>query len=76
MVVAGGVSANIRLREKLKTLHESHKAEVFYPRLEYCSDNGAMVAYAGFVRFQAGFYDKNWAVIARARWPLDTINEI
>lgn len=51
LVVAGGVGANARLRERLDALEG---AEVFYPRLEFCTDNGAMIAYAGHCRLAAG----------------------
>jgi len=50
LVIAGGVGANKRLREKLGDL----KAEVFAPPMKYCTDNGAMIAYAGAIRIQAG----------------------
>ena len=69
LVVAGGVSANQRLREKLGRLLHSMKGEVYYPRHEFCTDNGAMIAYVGYLRLAAGQHEP--AVInARARWPL------
>ena len=65
LVVAGGVGANRRLRARLAQLD----AEVFFPRLAFCTDNGAMIAYAGALRLQAGASEA--AVInARPRWPL------
>lgn len=65
LVVAGGVGANRRLRARLAELD----AEVFFPRLAFCTDNGAMIAYAGALRLQAGASEA--AVIsARPRWPL------
>ena len=51
LVVAGGVGANRRLREKLEGLSLDTGFEVFYPRPEFCTDNGAMIAYAGYFRF-------------------------
>ena len=51
LVVAGGVGANRRLREKLEGLSLDNGFEVFYPRPEFCTDNGAMIAYAGYFRF-------------------------
>lgn len=54
LVVAGGVSANEQLRQKLGQMIEGHKGEVFYPRFEFCTDNGAMIAYAGCQRLMAG----------------------
>ncbi|MDS4042772.1 MAG: tRNA (adenosine(37)-N6)-threonylcarbamoyltransferase complex transferase subunit TsaD, partial [Candidatus Competibacter sp.] len=47
LVVAGGVGANRRLRERLRELAEELGGRVYYPRLEFCTDNGAMIAYAG-----------------------------
>lgn len=65
LVVAGGVGANRRLRARLAEL----KAEVYFPRLAFCTDNGAMIAYAGALRLQAGASEE--AVInARPRWAL------
>ncbi|WGZ95918.1 MAG: tRNA (adenosine(37)-N6)-threonylcarbamoyltransferase complex transferase subunit TsaD [Candidatus Thiothrix putei] len=65
LVVAGGVGANRRLRTRLAEL----QAEVYFPRLAFCTDNGAMIAYAGALRLQAGASEA--AVIqAKPRWPL------
>ncbi|MEO5703013.1 MAG: tRNA (adenosine(37)-N6)-threonylcarbamoyltransferase complex transferase subunit TsaD, partial [Gammaproteobacteria bacterium] len=50
LIVAGGVSANSRLRTSLQKTVQEEGAEVFYPRLEFCTDNGAMIAYAGYQR--------------------------
>ena len=69
LVVAGGVGANRRLRERLVRKLD---ARVFYPRLELCTDNGAMVAFAGFLRLEAGERQPP-ALGARARWPLDSL---
>jgi N6-L-threonylcarbamoyladenine synthase len=69
LVVAGGVGANRRIRETLRRMAESVNVEVFYPRPEFCTDNAAMIAYAGLVRLRAGQRDA-LAIHARARWPL------
>ncbi len=69
LVVAGGVAANRRIRATLKSMAASVGAEVFCPRPEFCTDNGAMIAYAGLVRLQAGQHD-SLAIRARPRWPL------
>jgi len=53
LVVAGGVGANRLLRKRLSAAAIKHEFEVFYPRLEFCTDNGAMIAYAGALRLQA-----------------------
>lgn len=54
LVVAGGVSANQELRHRLENMVRSEKAQVYYPRLEFCTDNGAMIAFAGWRRFLLG----------------------
>ena len=69
LVVAGGVGANQRLREWLVRKLDTR---VFYPRPELCTDNGAMVAFAGFLRLEAGERQPH-ALGARARWPLDSL---
>jgi N6-L-threonylcarbamoyladenine synthase len=69
LVVAGGVAANRPLRAALQAL----PAEVFFPRLDLCTDNAAMVAVAGFARLSAGECDENFAVAPLARWPLTTL---
>ena len=71
LVVAGGVGANQRLRAKLAEL----PATVAFPRLAFCTDNGAMIAYAGALRLQAGACEP--AVIsARPRWPLTELTSL
>ncbi len=52
--MAGGVSANRTLRAKLAEMMQKRGGEVFYARPEFCTDNGAMIAYAGMVRLQTG----------------------
>lgn len=70
LVMAGGVSANKRLRARLaEALGEKH-VQVFYPRPEYCTDNGAMIAFAGALRLAAGEKTKGLAISVRPRWPL------
>lgn len=71
LVVAGGVGANKRLRERLQTL----RAGVFFPRLEFCTDNGAMIAYAGAIRLQAGAAEEPM-IQPRPRWPLDELSAV
>ncbi len=72
LVVAGGVGANRALREALQDMACQHSAEVFYPRLEFCTDNGAMIAYAGACRVQAGQRD-GLEVSVRPRWSLEEL---
>lgn len=72
LVLAGGVSANRELRERLQAEARRRQWEVFYPRPEFCTDNGAMIAYAGCRRLLAGQHD-DLAVQARARWPMESL---
>ncbi len=73
LVVAGGVSANDCLRGELKKLCDKMSVELYFPKLEYCTDNGAMIAYAGSLRLMDGHIEE--AVIeAKPRWPLDTLS--
>lgn len=69
LVVAGGVSANRVLRERLDAMAAKEGARVFYPRLEFCTDNGAMIAYAGYRRLSVGEH-AGAGFNAFARWPL------
>ena len=75
LVIAGGVSANKRLRERLQSALAEQGRRVFYARPEFCTDNGAMIAYAGALRLAAGLED-GLSVQARPRWPMDTLPEI
>ncbi|MGK0673152.1 MAG: tRNA (adenosine(37)-N6)-threonylcarbamoyltransferase complex transferase subunit TsaD [Halothiobacillaceae bacterium] len=70
LVVAGGVGANRRLRESLLGMLQARGGKVFFPRLEFCTDNAAMIAYAGWLRLQAGQGGSVKTFAARARWPL------
>jgi N6-L-threonylcarbamoyladenine synthase len=74
LVVAGGVGANLRLREQLAAGAARHGAKVFYPRIEFCTDNAAMIAVAGMARLKAGKYETT-AIRARARWSLAELEE-
>lgn len=73
LVVAGGVSANQRLREQLQQKVSKDKAKVFFPRLAYCTDNGAMIAYAGHCRLQAGQQSAPLAIKVYPRWLITEI---
>jgi len=71
LVVAGGVGANRELRRQLDAQAAKTRIAVFYPELEFCTDNGAMIALAGALRFQAGVSTKPAGAFAvRPRWPL------
>ena len=69
LVMAGGVSANRTLRRKLEEVMAKRRGEVFYARPEFCTDNGAMIAYAGMIRLKAGTTSE-LGVTVRPRWPL------
>ncbi|MGD9858629.1 MAG: tRNA (adenosine(37)-N6)-threonylcarbamoyltransferase complex transferase subunit TsaD [Marinobacterium sp.] len=75
LVIAGGVSANRNLREKLGAMVQKERAELFYARPEFCTDNGAMIAYAGCQRLLAG-QQADLTIQCRPRWPLDTLDAI
>lgn len=69
LVMAGGVSANRNLRAQLQQKLGAQGAEVFYPAPQFCTDNGAMIAYAGAQRLAAGQRD-DLEVLVRPRWPM------
>jgi len=70
LVVSGGVSANQHLRATLQASASTEGFQVFYPRLQYCTDNGAMIALAGALRLEWGLSDADTSINTRARWPL------
>ena len=72
LVVAGGVGANLALRQSLQQAGKKYGWKVSYPRLEFCTDNGAMIAYAGCQRLMAGQHTGP-VLQAFARWPLDQL---
>lgn len=71
LVVAGGVSANLALREKLAQLMDELGGEVYYPKQEYCTDNGAMIAYAGYCHYNKS-HDSDHQIQVYPRWPLSS----
>lgn len=73
LVIAGGVSANKTLRNKLAELMAQRKGQVYYPRIEFCTDNGAMIAYAGMIHLKQQQYS-DLAITVRPRWPLSELN--
>jgi len=72
LVIAGGVSANVRLRSALESMTNKVGASVFYARPEFCTDNGAMIAYAGCQRLTAG-QTTGLDFKVRPRWPMDEL---
>lgn len=75
IVIAGGVSANKQLRNSLEELAKSIGGEVYYPRTEFCTDNGAMIAYAGMQRLKNDEV-ADLSVHVRPRWPIDELEPI
>jgi len=73
LVIAGGVSANERLRAQFKSVEESLGIRVFYPRLEFCTDNAAMVAYTGCQYFLQGKRE-DLSVEVKPRWSLESLH--
>ncbi|MFB9146817.1 tRNA (adenosine(37)-N6)-threonylcarbamoyltransferase complex transferase subunit TsaD [Halomonas alkalicola] len=73
LVMAGGVSANARLRERLEHECAKRSARAYYPRGRFCTDNGAMIAYVGAQRLLAGERDEQGVMKAVPRWPMDTL---
>ena len=78
LVIAGGVGANRQLRESLNAAAAKRKFRVYYPELEFCTDNGAMIAFAGAMRLKINpnAAKKDYAFNVKPRWPLDSIREI
>ena len=75
LVIAGGVGANVRLRERLGDLMKNEGGRVCYPRPEFCTDNGAMIAYAGYRRLQAGQHE-SLSIRAMPRWSLEELQAV
>lgn len=76
LVMAGGVSANLRLRERLAEGLGAQGVRVHYPRHNLCTDNGAMIAYAGCLRLMGGEQQEDLHIRVRARWPLTELAPI
>ncbi len=75
LVVAGGVSANQRLRDRLTQMMQAQSGSVYFPRPLFCTDNGAMIAYAGCLRLLAG-ERHDLAFSTKARWPMAELSPI
>jgi len=76
LVISGGVSANRRLRARVDALCEGSDLEAFYPSLEFCTDNGAMIALTGAYRMRAGFKDGSDGFSIRPRWGLQELEAV
>ena len=75
LIIAGGVSANTFLREELETSLEKITSQLFYAQLKFCTDNGAMIAYAGCQRLQAGQH-QGLAINVFPRWSIESLPAI
>ena len=75
LIIAGGVSANTFLREELETSLEKITGQLFYAQLKFCTDNGAMIAYAGCQRLQAGQHE-GLAINVFPRWSIESLPAI
>ena len=75
LVIAGGVSANKQLRQTLAELMQQLGGEVFYPQPQFCTDNGAMIAYAGFLRLKQG-QQQDLAIEVRPRWTMTELTAV
>ncbi|KFA58602.1 tRNA N6-adenosine(37)-threonylcarbamoyltransferase complex transferase subunit TsaD [Gilliamella sp. Choc4-2] len=73
LVIAGGVSANDSLRDKLSSLMQQRNGQAYYPRLAFCTDNGAMIAYAGMIHLKLKV-NNELAIEINPRWALDISN--
>ncbi|CAM3869711.1 tRNA (adenosine(37)-N6)-threonylcarbamoyltransferase complex transferase subunit TsaD [Avibacterium endocarditidis] len=75
LVIAGGVSANQQLRQALSELMTQLSGEVFYPQPQFCTDNGAMIAYTGFLRLKHGEHS-SLEIEVKPRWAMTELSEI
>lgn len=75
LVIAGGVSANKQLRQSLADLMQQLKGEVFYPQPQFCTDNGAMIAYTGFLRLKQG-ESSPLEIDVKPRWAMTELSAI
>jgi N6-L-threonylcarbamoyladenine synthase len=76
LVVAGGVGANQRLRARLRDAAQDKNFALHFPELEFCSDNGAMIALAGALRLQRGLHDDAAGFSVKPRWPLESLEQL
>lgn len=75
LIMAGGVSANQRLRERIGEMMSKEGGAAYYPRLKFCTDNGAMIAYAGCQRLMAGEHD-GLSFSVTPRWPMEELKAL
>lgn len=76
LVISGGVSANKALRQRVDELCQQHHWQAFYPALEFCTDNGAMIALAGAYRMASGLADAPDSFQIKPRWPVSELGAL
>ena len=76
LVVAGGVSANLALRQTINEMAKKLNIDVHYPAPEFCTDNGAMIALAGHYRLLSGQSNDYYEVLVKPRWNLEELEAI
>ncbi|VFP87996.1 tRNA (adenosine(37)-N6)-threonylcarbamoyltransferase complex transferase subunit TsaD [Candidatus Erwinia haradaeae] len=76
LVIAGGVGANRALRRKINKIIKQRGEKIFYARPEFCTDNGAMIAYAGMIRFNSTVIDSNLGITVHPKWLLSDLPSI
>lgn len=78
LVIAGGVGANKQLREKLNAVCAKKRFKVYYPPLQFCTDNGAMIAFAGALRLQhePSAAKREYGFTVRPKWPLSELKKV
>ncbi|MBK4764786.1 MAG: tRNA (adenosine(37)-N6)-threonylcarbamoyltransferase complex transferase subunit TsaD [Pantoea sp. Brub] len=75
LIIAGGVSANYTLRQKMSIMMDKRKEQIFFPRLEFCTDNGAMIAYTGYLRF-SNIIQNPLSINVNPKWSLMDISKL
>jgi N6-L-threonylcarbamoyladenine synthase len=75
LVVAGGVSANKHIRTSLMEMVSRENCEIYFPRLQFCTDNGAMIAFTGCQRLMAGEW-QGLEIFVRQRWPMSELSSL
>ena len=76
LVVAGGVSANLALRQTVNEMAKKLNINVYYPAPEFCTDNGAMIALAGHYRLLSGQRNDYYEILVKPRWNLEELEAI
>ena len=74
LVISGGVSANTSLRETLHKMGQKHHFKSYFPSLQYCTDNGAMIAVAGAMRLTEKQIEQDSLIKAYPRWSLEQLS--